>query len=145
MPKTPPPVPTNPEDLLAFAEEISDQTLMERLNIRWLEVSADRVVAAMPVDGNIQPFGALHGGATAALIESVASLGATVAAAPSVAIGVDMTVHHLRSVRDGVVTAVGTPLHHGTTTSVWNVAVHDDAGNAVAAGRCTLLLREPPA
>ena len=118
-------------------------TLMQRLGIELLEATSDRVVATMPVAGNVQPFGVLHGGATAALCETVASVGAALAAgAERVALGMDINVNHLRSVTDGHVTATGVPMHTGKTTTVWDVRVQDDAERLTAVARVTLAIRD---
>jgi uncharacterized protein (TIGR00369 family) len=121
----------------------SQGTLIERLEIEWVEIGDSRVVARMPVEGNRQPFGILHGGATAGLCETVASLGAALAAAPDrVAVGVELNVNHLRPVREGWVTAIATALHAGNTISVWDVKVSDEEGRVVAASRLTLAFRD---
>jgi uncharacterized protein (TIGR00369 family) len=118
-------------------------TLMQRLGIELLEATSDRVVATMPVAGNVQPFGVLHGGATAALCETVASVGAALAAgAERVALGMEINVNHLRSVTDGHVTATGVPTHTGKTTTVWDVRVQDDAERLTAVARVTLAIRD---
>jgi uncharacterized protein (TIGR00369 family) len=97
----------------------------------------------MPVEGNIQPFGLLHGGATAALCETVASLGALLSAGEGrTAVGIEINVNHLRSVREGSVTASAVPLRDGSSVSVWDVRVHDDDGNLTAVSRVTLRIIE---
>jgi len=114
-------------------------TLMERLGIAVSEATPDQVVASMPVEGNIQPFGLLHGGATAALCETVASLGALLSAGEGrTAVGVEINVNHLRSVREGSVTATAVPLRSGSSVAVWDVKVHDDDGRLTAVSRVTL-------
>jgi 1,4-dihydroxy-2-naphthoyl-CoA hydrolase len=118
-------------------------TLIRRLGIEVLEVGPDRVVARMPVAGNVQPFGLLHGGATAALCETVASIGASLAAAPDrTAVGIELNVNHLRAVTEGSVIATGNVLRAGRSIAVWDVRVHDEGGELVAAGRLTLAVRE---
>ena len=108
-----------------------------------LEAGPDRVVARMPVAGNVQPFGLLHGGATAALCETVGSVGASLAAAPDrTAVGIELNINHLRAVTDGSVIATGTVLRAGRSIAVWDVRVHDDGGGLVAAGRLTLAIRD---
>lgn len=120
-----------------------DGTLMSRLGIEFVEATTERVEATMPVEGNTQPFGVLHGGATAALSETVASVGGyLVAGEGRVALGIEINVNHLRSVKEGTVTAVGTPLHVGNSTTVWDVRVTDDQHRQVAVSRVTLALRE---
>ena len=121
-----------------------DRTLITRLGIEVLEASERTVTARMPVDGNLQPYGVLHGGATAALCETVGSIGASIAAPDRMAMGIELNVNHLRSVGSGSITAVGTPLHSGRTTAVWDVRVTDDEGRLIAVSRLTLAVREPP-
>jgi len=122
-----------------------DQTLISRLGIEVLEASGTSVTARMPVDGNLQPFGVLHGGGTAALCETVGSIGASLAAAPGgIAMGIELNVNHLRAVGGGWITAVGTALHSGRTTAVWDMRVTDDGNRLIAVGRLTLAVRQPP-
>jgi len=116
--------------------------LHTRLGIVVLEASAQRVVATMPVVGNTQPAGLLHGGATAALAEGVGSIGALIhAGAGRSAVGVDLSVTHHRGAREGSVTAVATPLHLGSTVATYGVAVTDGSGRRTATARLTCLLR----
>ena len=90
--------------------------LGERMGIVWLEVGAERTVARMPVAGNTQPYGLLHGGASAVLAESVGSVAAAMAAGPGrFGVGIELSCSHHRSARDGYVTAVATPLSVGRT------------------------------
>lgn len=120
-----------------------DGMLMPRLGIEFVEATAERVEATMPVEGNTQPFGVLHGGATAALCETVASVGGyLIAGEGRIALGVEINVNHLRSVTEGSVTAVAIPLHVGRTTTVWDVRVTDDLQRQVAVSRVTLALRD---
>ena len=121
-----------------------DRTLITRLGIEVLEASDRTVTARMPVDGNLQPYGVLHGGATAALCETVGSIGASIAAPDRMAMGIELNVNHLRSVGNGWITGVGSPLHSGRTTAVWDIRVTDDDGRLVAVGRLTLAVREVP-
>jgi uncharacterized protein (TIGR00369 family) len=118
-------------------------TLMETLGLEFLESGPDRVVARIPVKGNTQPYGVLHGGATAALCETVASFGTALAAGPDkIVMGVELNVNHIRAVRQGYVTATGTPLHLGRTTAVWDMRVQDDDGKLVAVSRLTVAIRD---
>ncbi len=131
------------QDQMASLGGTLDGTLIDRIGIRILEAEPDRVVARMPVDGNRQPFGLLHGGATGALCETVGSLGASLAAAPDrTAVGIELNVNHLRAVTQGHVTAIGTPLYAGRSVAVWDVRVQDDDGRLIAVGRLTLAVRE---
>jgi 1,4-dihydroxy-2-naphthoyl-CoA hydrolase len=116
--------------------------MMDRIGLEWLELSADRLIARIPVDGNTQPYGVLHGGATAALCETIGSVGAALRAAPgSKVLGIELNVNHLQAVRTGHITATGKPLHQGRSTAVWNMEVTDDDGRLVAVGRLTLAVR----
>src|SRR5438094_6959053 len=117
--------------------------LMARLGIEWLEASPDRLVARMPVEGNVQPYGILHGGATAALCETVASVGTALrVGAEKRVTGIELNINHLRSATQGFVTATGVPLHVGRTTAVWDMRVQDERGRLIAASRLTLAIRD---
>lgn len=118
--------------------------LHEKLGIEITRVSATEVVGSMPVTGNTQPAGLLHGGATAALIEGLASLAAWLHAHPErVAMGVDLNVTHLRPVTSGKVTGRAVPVRLGNGTVVHTVDVHDDEGRLTATGRLTSQLVAP--
>ena len=90
-----------------------------------------------------QPFGILHGGASAALAETVASLGAiaNVDSEEFVAVGLEINANHLRAKSDGVVTATATPIHIGRTTHVWDIRIIDEHNRPVCVSRCTLAIR----
>ena len=118
--------------------------LAPKLGVEFLELGPDRVIARIPVEGNTQPYGILHGGATAALCETVASIGtALVVGLDKQVVGIELNVNHIRAVREESITATGVPLHVGKTTAVWDMRVHDDDGNLVAASRLTLVIRHP--
>ncbi len=121
----------------AFLERVG---LGKTLGIRFIEITPERVVATMPVTPeHHQPFGYLHGGASVALAEHVASTGAQLHCPPGkAAFGMEINANHLRPKRDGAVTAVGTPLFVGRTTQVWEVRIHDERERLVAISRCTL-------
>jgi uncharacterized protein (TIGR00369 family) len=109
-----------------------------------LELSPSRVVATMPVDARtLQPFGILHGGASLALAETVASIGATanVDRDAFLAMGLEINANHLRAKSEGVVTATATPIHVGRTTHVWDIRITDEVGRVVCVSRCTLAIR----
>jgi uncharacterized protein (TIGR00369 family) len=130
-------MPDIPADL--FERESLDRTL----GIAYEELSADRVVATMPVVPRVhQPLGYLHGGASVALAESVASMGAnaTAFAQGKAAFGLEINANHLRPKQDGLLRAVAEPLHKGRTTHVWQVRIYDEDGHLVCAARCTLAL-----
>ena len=126
------------------ATAVPPSSLHEKLGIEITRASAAEVVGSMPVTGNTQPAGLLHGGATAALIEGLASLAAWLHAHPErVAVGVDLNVTHLRPVTSGRVTGRAIPVHLGNGTVVHTVDVHDDEGRLTATGRLTSQLVAP--
>ena len=117
------------------------ETLLTTLGIEFVEAGKERVVARMPVGPKVhQPFGILHGGASVALAETVASTGAWMNCDQSRerVVGIEINANHLRALRDGVVTAVATPVHVGRRTQVWQVHIADEKGKAVCVSRCTL-------
>jgi 1,4-dihydroxy-2-naphthoyl-CoA hydrolase len=117
--------------------------MVEAIGIEFLELTPDKVVATMPVDPRTrQPFGLLHGGASAALAETVASVGATLNLdrEKQMAVGIELNANHLRGKREGVVTATATPLHRGRKTQVWDIRIEDETGRLVCASRCTLAI-----
>lgn len=128
-----------------FSEDMLKAGLIGKLGIEISELTAERVVGTMPVEGNTQPYGLLHGGATAALAETLASFGAMYHALPThTAVGVDLNITHHRGVTEGKVTGVATALHLGRTVCTYDIAITDDAGRTVATSRLTCLLRERP-
>jgi 1,4-dihydroxy-2-naphthoyl-CoA hydrolase len=131
-----------PEQAVALANEAMRGTLMERLGIEWLELTRERIVARLPIEGNTQVYGVLHGGATAALVESVGSFGtAVVAGLDKRVVGIHLSVEHLRAVSDGHITATGVPLRVGRSVAVWDIRVQDDSGELAAVGRLTVSIR----
>jgi 1,4-dihydroxy-2-naphthoyl-CoA hydrolase len=102
-------------------------------------------VARIPVAGNTQPYGLLHGGASAALAESVGSVAAAVhAGRDRIAVGVDLSATHHRAVREGWVTGVATPLSLGRSVASYEIVVRDDDGRRVCTARLTCVLRDRP-
>ncbi len=117
-------------------------TLLTTLGITLVDQDPSRVVATMPVTPRVhQPFGYLHGGASVALAETVASLGAVLNCEPGmVAFGLEINANHLRSKRSGLLTAIGTLLHKGRTTQVWEVRIQDEDERLICVSRCTLAI-----
>ncbi|MDQ1039329.1 1,4-dihydroxy-2-naphthoyl-CoA hydrolase [Streptomyces sp. V3I8] len=114
-----------------------------RMGVRIVEASADRVVGTMPVEGNTQPYGLLHGGASAVLAETLGSVGAMLHGGSSkIAVGVDLNCTHHRGARSGLVTAVATPLHRGRSTATYEIVISDEDGRRVCSARLTCLLRD---
>ncbi|MET8754593.1 PaaI family thioesterase [Streptomyces sp. NPDC059104] len=114
-----------------------------RMDIRILEASAERVVATMPVEGNTQPYGLLHGGASAVLAETLGSVGAMMhGGIKKVAVGVDLNCTHHRGARSGLVTGVATPVHRGRSTATYEIVISDEQDRRVCTARLTCLLRD---
>lgn len=123
---------------------IYENTIHESLGIRALEATSDRVVLEMDVGPAVhQPMGLLHGGASAVMAESAASIGAYLNCDPDsqFAVGVDLNVTHLRAKRSGTVTATATPIRKGRSIQVWNIDITGEDARAVAVARCTLAVR----
>lgn len=118
-------------------------SLAERMGIELLELSAERAVARMPVEGNTQPLGLVHGGAYVVLGESLGSFAANVHAHPGgVAVGVDVNATHTGSATEGWVTAVCTAIHLGKTLTVHEIVCSDDNGRRLSTVRITNLIRQ---
>ncbi|GAA4217294.1 hotdog fold thioesterase [Actinocatenispora rupis] len=116
--------------------------LAERMGIELVEASAERVVARMPVEGNTQPFGLLHGGASCVLAETVGSIGAGLhAGAAGRAVGIEINATHHRAATAGTVTGTATPLRLGRTVATYQIEVVDDAGRRVCTARLTCLIQ----
>jgi 1,4-dihydroxy-2-naphthoyl-CoA hydrolase len=120
------------------AERLSP--LDDKLGIRITDFDPERMVATMPVDGNQQPFGLLHGGATCSLVETVGSWAAIINAGPDRrVVGVELNASYVRAATSGTVTAVATPVRRGRTLSTFLVEVTDDAGRVTATARLTCM------
>ena len=135
---------TTPISLLADLRGLATRGLADALGIDIVELTATRVIATMPVDHRTkQPFGILHGGASVALSETVASLGATanVDRQEFIAVGLEINANHIRAKSEGIVTATATPIHLGKTTHVWDVRIVDEDDRPVCVSRCTLAIR----
>jgi 1,4-dihydroxy-2-naphthoyl-CoA hydrolase len=112
--------------------------LAEKMGIEWVEFTVDRSVATMPVEGNTQPVGLLHGGAYVVLGESLGSMAANLyAGAGRLAVGVDINATHTRSATAGIVTGVCTPLHLGRSLTVHEIVVTDEEGRRCSTVRIT--------
>ena len=122
------------------------QSIHDLLDVEFLETGPDRVVLRIPVDWRVhQPYGILHGGVSALLAESAASLGAALAAGPERSVvGIELSASHLRSVREGHLTAEATPIRVGRTVQVWRIALTDDDGRAICEARCTVSVLDRP-
>ncbi|MCX4975357.1 MULTISPECIES: PaaI family thioesterase [unclassified Streptomyces] len=119
--------------------------LGQRMGVQILEASAERVVGTMPVEGNTQPYGLLHGGASAVLAETIGSVGAMLHGGSSkLAVGVDLNCTHHRGVRSGLVTGVATPVHRGRSSATYEIVITDEAGKRVCSARLTCMLKDAP-
>lgn len=131
------------EQVLAALGTMNGGTLGEKMGIEFLEAGPERVVARMPVAGNTQPYGLLHGGASVVLAETLGSIGAVLHAGEGrIAVGVDINATHHRSARAGFVTGTATALSLGNTLAVYEVVITDEDGNRVCTSRITCLIRE---
>jgi 1,4-dihydroxy-2-naphthoyl-CoA hydrolase len=140
----PPPAATaagTPSDALDLLRRSTRGTLIERMGIELLEVAADRAVATMPVEGNTQPYGLLHGGASAVLAETLGSCAAMVHAGEGrAAVGIELNATHHRSSRTGLVTGTATALHLGRSTASYEIVVVDSDSVRLCTARLTCML-----
>jgi uncharacterized protein (TIGR00369 family) len=128
---------------LSELNEAYPEALPHRMGIKITEASALRVVGTMPVQGNTQPYGLLHGGASCVLAETLGSTGAALHAAPDrVAVGIEISATHHRAASAGWVTGVATPLHAGRTLATYEIVITDDHGRRVCTARLSCLLRD---
>jgi 1,4-dihydroxy-2-naphthoyl-CoA hydrolase len=117
--------------------------LGERMGLKIIEAAPERVVGVLPVEGNTQPYGLLHGGASAVLAETLGSVGAMLHGGPAKqAVGVDLNCTHHRGVRSGLVTGTATPVHQGRSTATYETVITDEDGKRVCTARLTCMLRE---
>nr|NLD41553.1 hotdog fold thioesterase [Actinomycetales bacterium] len=119
--------------------------LGERMGIEFLELLPGFARARMPVEGNTQPVGLLHGGASVVLAETLGSFAASLDAHPLVAVGTEVSATHHRAVRAGYVTATCTPLHVGRSMATYHIEIVDDGGARTCTARLTCALRPAPA
>lgn len=137
---TPPAV---PEDLVAWMNDVSVGSLVDRMEIEFLEATPERVVARMPVVGNTQPYGLLHGGASVVLAETIGSMCAAInAGLDRIVVGLDISATHHKAVRDGHVVGVATPITTGRSVATVEIVISTEAGERVCTSRLTCLVRE---
>jgi uncharacterized protein (TIGR00369 family) len=128
-------------DYLAIIKERGSGALDQKMGIEILEASPERLVARMPVEGNTQPIGLLHGGANVVLAESLGSIGTQLHAGPDKRIvGVDINATHHRSATSGFVTGVATPVSLGRTLCCYQIEITDDQGKRTCTARITCLI-----
>lgn len=137
--------PRTPHDIdgLAWVRARGMGALAEKMGIEFTEFTVERAVATMPVAGNTQPVGLLHGGAYVVLGESLGSMAANLYSGPErLAVGVDINATHTRSATSGIVTGVCTPVHLGRSMTVHEIAVTDEQGRRCSTIRITNLIRD---
>lgn len=120
---------------------VPEGALLTKLGLKWVETTPERVVARMPVEGNTQPLGLLHGGASAALAETLASYGGWLNEPSQLVLGLELKINHLRPAREGWLTGTAVPIHLGRTTQLWEVRITNEEGRLVAYSTCTLAVR----
>ena len=135
-----PPATDTPEHA-EFLSRFPNGDLNDKMGVRLVEASPKRVVGTMPVEGNTQPYGLLHGGASVVLAETLGSVGSAMHAYPDrMAVGVDINATHHRAVRSGVVTGTATALHLGGSVACYEVVITDDVGRRLCTSRITCAL-----
>jgi 1,4-dihydroxy-2-naphthoyl-CoA hydrolase len=124
-----------------------ENTVHETLGVRTVEMDPDRVVFEVDVTPKVhQPMGLLHGGVSAVLAESAASMGAYLNCDPNqYTVGIELNISHLRAKQAGTVRAIATPIRKGKSVQVWGIDIVDEKGEPVAVARCTLAVRPVPA
>ena len=134
---------TPPPGLPDIDPEIASQLLSDKLGIEVTDWTPQRMVATMPVKGNLQPYGLLHGGANAVLAETVGSIAAALNAPEGrITLGLELSCTHHRAAKSGFVTAVCTPLHAGRSTATYEIVISDEQGKRTCTARLTCILRE---
>lgn len=120
-----------------------EDTLIGALGIEIKEMTKERAVATMPVNSSThQPFGLLHGGASVALAETLASMATwnLIDQENEITVGLEINANHIRGKKDGIVTAIATPLHQGRTTMVWDIKIVDEQEKLICVSRCTMAI-----
>ena len=129
---------------LALVNSMNKNTLMEQLGIECVEIGKDYVISRMPVDHRThQPMGLLHGGASAALIESIGSMGSTllIDIQKQAPVGIEINCNHVNRIKEGFVRAVGKIVHAGKRTHLWQVDIHEEGTDRlICTGRLTVMI-----
>ena len=134
---------TDPYDLAEFIARMPHGmgALNQKMGIELLEISPERVVATMPVEGNTQPYGLLHGGASVVLAETLGSVGSALHAMPDkLSVGVDINATHHRAATSGIVTGTATAIHLGRSSASYEVVITDEQGRRLCTSRITCAL-----
>ncbi len=131
------------QEIRAAFNDQDNRTLAGRMGIKITEASPERVVGTMPVEGNTQPYGILHGGASCVLAESLGSLGSALQAGPGrFTVGIEINATHHRAARSGLVTGVATLAHGGRTMSTFDILITDEDGKRICTARLSCLHRD---
>ena len=129
------------EEFLKFYKERGSGALDQKLGITITQAEPGRIVGTMPVEGNTQPMGLLHGGANVVLAESLGSIGTSLHAGPTRKIvGVDINATHHKSATTGLVTGVATAISLGKTLCTWEIVITNEAGERTCTARITCLI-----
>lgn len=126
---------------------LGTNTMGQHLGMEWTEIGDDYVKMRMPVDERTkQPYGLLHGGASCALAETVGSVASALVIDmdSNICVGLEINANHLRSVKEGYVTATCTPLHLGASTHVWDIKIHDEKNRLTCVSRLTVAILKKP-
>lgn len=133
-------------DITQQLADLTRGTLIEKMGIELVEVGPQRTVGTMPVAGNTQPAGLLHGGASVVLAETLGSLAAQAHAGEGrLVVGIEVGATHHSAARSGVVTGVATALHLGRTTASYEIVLTDEDDRRICTARLTCLVLAPPA
>lgn len=136
------------EEQLEELTQHAKNTMIEHLGITYEQVSLDKVIMSMPVGPKThQPYGVLHGGASVVLAETAASIATAININPEthMCFGMEINANHIRSKKDGIVTATATPFHKGRTTMVWHIELTDEEDKTICISRCTVAVVEKKA
>lgn len=132
------------KDRLKQVNDLRESTLMGALGMQITVIEMGYIEATMPVDHRThQPYGLLHGGASAALAETVGSFGSHILIEKEggLAVGVELNINHLKSKRHGMVTAKGKIIHQGKSSHVWNIEIVDEENQLLAVSRLTVMVK----
>lgn len=140
--KPAPLLPELPDDIV---EQLNKNmgSLNERMGIEFIAADREKLVARMPVEGNTQPYGILHGGASGVIAETVGSIGSAVHSSQfgTLPVGLELSCAHHKSASSGFITATGRPITLGKTMTCWEIVLTDDEGNRTCTARLTCYLR----
>jgi 1,4-dihydroxy-2-naphthoyl-CoA hydrolase len=135
----------NPDIRLEDLNNMSQGTMVEHLGIEFIEISEHGITATMPVDERtVQPYGILHGGASVALAETLGSVAAhaSIDSEKYQSVGLEINANHIRSVRNGIVTGIASPVHIGRSTHVWSIEIRNEEEKLVCTSRITMAIIE---